>query len=140
MISEFFFSKIWWKLNCFSIASCLRVFSSRRIWIFLANPDRTLQKIKKFQVVLCSLKLFLIFQLDIQDICQIQHNLKQLWNCQIRFKNNQVAPIKWNIWSFTQIRWSNLVRCLEFREEQFSRKVSKFAKFTKVSPRQSFST
>ena len=30
----------------------------------------------------------------------------------IRFKNNQVVPIKWNILSFTQVRWSNLVRYL----------------------------
>ena len=40
-----FFSQIWWKLNCFSIVSCLRVFSSPTIWIFFSNPDRTPQKI-----------------------------------------------------------------------------------------------
>ena len=37
-----------------------------------------LKKFKKFQIVLCLLKLILIFQLDIQDICQIQHNFKAL--------------------------------------------------------------
>ena len=76
MISEFFSVKS--DENCFSIVSCLCVFSSRRIWIFFANPYRKPQKIKKLQIVLCSLKLVLIFQLDIQDICQIQHNFKTL--------------------------------------------------------------
>ena len=38
----------------------------------------SLKKIKNFQFVLCSLKLVLIFQLDIQDICQIQYNFKTL--------------------------------------------------------------
>ena len=76
MIREFFSVKS--DENCFSIVSCLCVFSSRRIWIFFANPYRKPQKIKKLQIVLCSLKLVLIFQLDIQDICQIQHNFKTL--------------------------------------------------------------
>ena len=76
MISEFFSVKS--DENCFSIVSCLCVFSSRRISIFFAKPYRTPQKIKTLQIVLCSLKLVLIFQLDIQDICQIQHNFKTL--------------------------------------------------------------
>ena len=37
-----------------------------------------LKKFKKLQIVLCLLKLVLIFQLDIQDICQIQHSFKAL--------------------------------------------------------------
>ena len=76
MISEFFSAKS--DGNCFSIVSCLCVFSSHRIWIFFANPYRTPQKIKKLQIVFCSLKLVFIFPLDIQDICQIQHNFKTL--------------------------------------------------------------
>ena len=79
---------------------------------------------------------------------------RQLWNYGIRFENNLVVTIKWNIWSFTQIRRLSLVRYLvlytlngkkanslfiEFREEILSRKVSKFAQFTKFSPQQSFS-
>ena len=76
MISEFFSVKF--GENCFCIFSCLCLFSSHRIWIFFANPDRTPQKIEKFQNVLCSLKLVLIFQLDIQDICQIRYSFKTL--------------------------------------------------------------
>ena len=38
--------------------------------------------------------------------------IRQLRNCQINFENNQVVPIKWNIWSFTRVRRSHLVRCL----------------------------
>ena len=51
---------------------------SRRNVVFFANSDRTAQKIKKFQIVLSSLRLVLTFQSDIQDICQIQHNFKTL--------------------------------------------------------------
>ena len=64
--------------NCFCIFSCLCLFLSRRIWFFFANPDKTPQKIKNFHIVLCSLKLVLIFQSDIQDICQIPYNFKTL--------------------------------------------------------------
>ena len=71
--------------NCFSIFSCLC-----RIWIFFANPDRTPQKIQKFQMVLCSLKLVLIFQLDIQDICQIQHNFKTLQEANKFIENYEI--------------------------------------------------
>ena len=45
---------------------------------------------------------------DVLDIWRI----RQLWNCQIRFKNNQVVPINWNNSSFTHVRRSHLVRYL----------------------------
>ena len=56
---------------------------------------------------------------------RIRHFLiKQLWNCQIALKNNQVVPIKWNSWSFTQVRWSNLVPYLVlYRGEGFTKSV-----------------
>ena len=83
--------------NCFCIFSCLCLFSSRRIWIFFANPGRikklksqTHQKIKKFQNVLCSLKLVLIFQLDIHNICQIQYNLKTLQEADKFIENYEI--------------------------------------------------
>ena len=88
MISEFFSVKS--DENYFSIVSCLCVLSSRRIWIFFANPYRKPLKIKKLQIVLCSLKLVLIFQLDIQDICQIQHNFKTLQEANKFIENYEV--------------------------------------------------
>ena len=91
MIREFFSVKS--DENCFSIVSCLCVFSSRRIWIFFANPYRKPQKIKKLQIVLCSLKLVLIFQLDIQDICQIQHNFKTLEEANKFIENYETETI-----------------------------------------------
>ena len=96
-----FFGQIRW--NCFSIVSCLWLFSSRRIWIFFANPDRTPQKIKKFQIVLCSLKLVLIFQLNIQDICQIQHNFKTLQEANKFIENYEIETkvcVILDVWVF----------------------------------------
>ena len=49
-----------------------------------------LKKFKKFQIVLCLLKLVLIFQPDIQDICQIQHSLKALQNANKFIENYEV--------------------------------------------------
>ena len=43
-----------------------------------------------FQVILCSLKLALIFQVDIQDICQIQHNFKTLQEANKFIENYEV--------------------------------------------------
>ena len=43
-----------------------------------------------FQVVLCSLKLALILQLDIQNICQIQHNFKTLQEANKFIENYEV--------------------------------------------------
>ena len=122
-----FFSQIWWKLNCFSIASCLRVFSSRRFWIFFSNPVRTPQKIKKFQIVLCSLKLVLIFQLDIQDICQIQHNFKTLQEANKFIENYEFETFsKLSVFQedagLQNKRLCN-TRCLSFCKMLFSKKL-----------------
>ena len=43
-----------------------------------------------FQVVLCSLKLVLIFQLDMQDICQMQHSFKTLQEANKFIENYEV--------------------------------------------------
>ena len=76
--------------NCFCIFSCLCHSSSRRIWFFFANPDKIPQKIKNFQIVLCSLKLVLIIQLDIQDICQTQCNFKTLQEANRFIENYEI--------------------------------------------------
>ena len=115
------------ELNCFSIVSCLRVFSSRRIWIFFANPDRTPQKIKNFQIVLCSLKLVLIFQLDIQDICQIQHNFKTLQEANKFIENYEVETfLKFSVFQEDtgfQNKGLYNTRCLSFCNMLFSEKL-----------------
>ena len=49
-----------------------------------------LKKLKKFQIVLCLLKLVLIFQLGIQDICQIQYNFKTLQKANKFIENYEV--------------------------------------------------
>ena len=49
-----------------------------------------LKKLKKFQIALCLLKLVLTFQLDIQDICQIQHNFKALQKANKFIENYEV--------------------------------------------------
>ena len=51
----------------------------------LAGPLRKLK-----MVVLCSLKLVLIFQLHIQDICQIQYNFKTLQEANKFIKNYEI--------------------------------------------------
>ena len=114
-------------MNCFSIVSCLRVFSSRRIWIFFANPDRTAQKLKKFQIALCSLKLVLIFQLDIQDICQIQHNFKTLQEANKFIENYEFETFsKFSVFQedagFQNKGLCN-TRCLSFCNMLFSKKL-----------------
>ena len=43
-----------------------------------------------FQIVLCLLKLVLIFQLGIQDICQIQYNFKTLQKANKFIENYEV--------------------------------------------------
>ena len=92
-----------------------------------------------FMVLLCWYKEVNIHVLEILRI-------KQLWNCQIRFKNNQVVPNKMKYLKFYSgnvvkpCALSSNIHFIEFREEKLSRKVSKFGKFTKVSPRQSCST
>ena len=88
MISEFFSVKP--DGNYIALAQSAVCVFFRRIWIFFANPDRTPQKIKKFQIVLCSLKFVLIFQLNIQDICQIQHNFKTLQEANKFIENYEI--------------------------------------------------
>ena len=114
-------------MNCFSIVSCLLVFSSPRIWVFFANPDRTSQKIKKFQIVLCPLKIVLIFQLDIQDICQIQRNFKTLQKANKFIENYEVETFsKFSVFQedagFQNKSLCN-TRCLSFCNMLFSEKL-----------------
>ena len=125
MISEFFSVKS--DENYFSIVSCLCVLSSRRIWIFFANPYRKPLKIKKLQIVLCSLKLVLIFQLDIQDICQIQHNFKTLQEANKFIENYEVEAFsKFSVFQedagFQNKSLCN-TRCLSFCNTLFSDKL-----------------
>ena len=118
-------------MNCFNIVSCLRVLSSPRIWVFFANPDRSYQKIKKFQIVLCPLKIVLIFQLDTQDICQIQHNFKTLQEANKFIKNYEVETFsKFPIFQ-EDVRFQNKslcnTRCLSFCYMLFSKKLKSSA-------------
>ena len=62
MIREFFSVKS--DENCFSIVSCLCVFSSRRIWIFFANLYRTPQK--NLKVTDCSLFIKTCFNFSVR--------------------------------------------------------------------------
>ena len=66
-------------------------------------------------IVLCSLlKLVLIFQLDIQDICQIQYNFKTLQEANKFVENyeNIFEILRLSRRCFTRARRSHLVRCL----------------------------
>ena len=86
-----------------------------------------LKKFKKFQIVLCLLKLVLIFQLDIQDICQIQHNFKALQKANKFTKNYEIETFsKFSVFQedagFQNKGLCN-TRCFEFLEHVIFRKV-----------------
>ena len=76
--------------NCFPIFSFLCLFSSCRIWVFFTNPDKIPRKTKNFRIVLCSLKVVLIFQSDIRTICQIQYNFKTLQEANKFIENYEI--------------------------------------------------
>ena len=98
----------------------------------LRNPETTSQKIKKFHIVLCSLKLFVIFQLDIQDICQIQHNFNTSQETHKFIKNMRLKLFP-NSPSFKKIQGFKtkvcvILDCLSFCDMFISQKLKFIAK------------
>ena len=80
-----------------------------------------------FQVVLFSLKLVLIFQLDIQDICQMQHSFKTLQEAKKFIENYEVETFsKFSVFQ-EDARFQNKglcnTRCFEFLEHVIFLKV-----------------
>ena len=80
-----------------------------------------------FQVALCSLKLVLIFQLDIQDIYLIQHNFKTLQEANKSIENYEVETFsKFSVFkedSGFQNKGLCNTRCLSFCNMLFSEKL-----------------